>query len=177
MRRASVLLATALLTACTPALEYPPPKQKVMPPGRDPVAAIPLVYMSDPEVESFVIRDIVPSEQGSAWRWTNAHPRVRIWFDPAHQWNFYLRFAIAGDAFRVIGPQTLRMMINEQLLDTQTYSQEKGYEYSKLVPQSMLSADGTAVVGIDVDPILVSQDRSKLGIILQEIGFKRADGK
>lgn len=163
------------LTACTPALEYPPPAQKVMPKGPDPLPGASLVHVGDALTDAAIVREVLGGEPGSSWRWTNQHPRLKIWFHPEQSSTFYLRFTVAGVVLKETGPLTIRMIVNDQVLDTRTFDKEREYEYSKPVPAAMLGSNDSAVVGFDIDPIYVSErDGMKLGVLLQDIGLKQA---
>jgi hypothetical protein len=170
-----LIAALAGLGGCTPALEYPPPTQKVMPTGEEPPGGTNTVVISDRNVNMAVVRDVLGGDPGSPWRWTNQHPRLRVWIQPGDRVNFYVRFTIAGDVVKKVGPQTIRMMVDEQVLDTKTFGTEGEQEYQKPVPPAMLGDRREIIVGMDIDPVFIAPaDGMKLGVLLQEIGLKLA---
>jgi hypothetical protein len=174
-QKSVLALLVLALTACTPALEYPPPTQKTMPKGADPLPGPSLVHIGGPMVDSAIVRDVLGAEQSASWRWTNQHPRLKIWFHPGQPSLFYLRFTLAGVVLKQTGPVTLRMIVNDQVLDTRTFDKEREYVYSKPLPPGIAGSGDSAVVGLDIDPVYISErDGAKLGVLLQDIGFKQA---
>lgn len=175
--RPAAALALALLcllstTACTQDLEYPPPVQRVMPPGPEPLPASSLINMGDGTAGTGILKDVLGPQAGVNWRWTNQHPRFRVWFDPARRWEFVARFTVPGVVLKAVGPLTLRMTVNDRELDVRKLDHDQDYSYSKLVPPELLGSDDSAILGIDIDPIYVSKgDGMKLGVLIQEIGL------
>jgi hypothetical protein len=174
-----LLIAVALgLVGCTPTLEFPPPAQKAMPAGPEPLLGPAIARMSDLSVDAAIVKDVLKADPGSAWRWTNQNPRLKVWFHTGERQNFHLRFTLAGVVLKKIGPVTIRMIVNGQALDSRRFDKEQEYEYSKPVPPAMLGAEDSAIVGLDIDPVYVSAgDGMKLGVLLQEIGLKPAGGQ
>ena len=169
-----ILLAMGL-GACTPVLEYPPPAQKVMPTGEEPLAGTGMIVISEMRANTGVVSDVLGADPGNMWRWTNQHPRLRVWVHPSEALNFYVKFTIAGDVLKKVGPQTVRMIVNGQVLDTRTIGTEGEQIFTKRVPPEMLGTNNEVVAGLDIDPVLIaSQDGMKLGVLLQEIGLKPA---
>ena len=149
-----------------------------MPSGPEPLLGPTLARMSDLSVDAAIVKDVLKADPGSAWRWTNQNPRVKVWFQPGEPQSFYLRFTLAGVILKKAGPLTIRMIVNDKPLDVLRFDKEQEYEYSRPVPASMLGAEDSAVVGLDIDPIYVSPgDAMKLGVLLEEIGLKPAGGQ
>ncbi len=147
----------------------------MMPLGPDPLAGVSLVHVGDPKADAAIVSDVLGGEQGSSWRWTNQHPRFKVWFHAGKPAVFYLRFTLAGVILKQTGPLTIRMVVNDQVLETKIFDKEREFEYSKAVPAALLGSGDNAVVGLDIDPIYVSErDGMKLGVLLQDIGFKQA---
>lgn len=171
-----ISIAAAFATVgCAPAPEYPPPSQKIMPSGPEPLLGPATVRMSDLAVDSSIVKDVLQADPGSAWRWTNQNPRVRIWFDRSKPQVFYLRFTLAGVILKQVGPLTIRMIVNDKVLDTRRFEKEQHYEYSNPVPAAALGVEDNAILGLDIDPVYVSpRDGVKLGVLLEEIGLKPA---
>jgi hypothetical protein len=178
VHRAQTLLLIALalgLAGCTPALEYPPPAQKAMPAGPEPLLGPTIARMSDLSVDAAIVKDVLKADPGATWRWTNQNPRVKVWFHPGEPQSFQLRFTLAGVVLKKIGALTIRMVVNGRTLDSQRFDREQEYEYSKPVPKAMLGVEDSAIVGLDIYPIYVSAgDGMKLGVLLEEIGLKPA---
>lgn len=169
---ALVILLAIGLGACTPALEYPPPAQKIMPKGKDPLAGSNLAVVSEPSINTAIVSDVLGGDPGAMWRWTNQHPRIRVWIQPGVRVSFYAKFTVANDVLKKVGPQTVRMIVNDHVLDAKTYATEGEKIYTKPVPAEVLAGLSEIVVGMDVDPILIAEsDKMKLGILLEAIGL------
>jgi hypothetical protein len=167
-----IVVGCLLLGACGSNLWYPPPAQKVMPSGPEPLPAASMLNMGEPSAQGGIIQDVLGPQAGVTWRWTNQHPRFRVWLDPQQKWDFVVRFTLPGAVLKAVGPVTLHMMVNEQELDTRKYDRDQDYRYSKPIPPQMLGSKDSAILGIDIDPIYVAPaDGMKLGILLEEIGL------
>ena len=152
-----LLIPLALgLAGCGSTLEYPPPAQKVMPTGPEPLLGPNIARMSDLSVDAAVVKDVLKADPGSAWRWTNQHPRLKAWFHPGDPQNFYLRFTLAGVILKKIGPLTIRMIVNDHAFDARRFDKEQEYEYSKLVPAALLGPEDSAIVGFDRSDLCVA---------------------
>ena len=62
--RPCLFLLALVLAACTPALEYPTPPQKVMPPGPDPLPSGTLLDMGDGSGDAGILRDVLGAQAG-----------------------------------------------------------------------------------------------------------------
>lgn len=170
--RTPLALLLASLAACTPHLEYPPPVQRVMPTGADPLPGANLLDLSDPSAQAGVLKDVLGVQAGATWRWTNQNPRFKVWLDPSQRWEFVCRFTVPGVVLKSVGPVTVRFIVNDKILDTRKYSRDEEYNVAKLVPAEIVGGAETAVVGLDIDPVYVAQaDGMKLGVLLSQIGL------
>ena len=143
-----------------------------MPPGPEPLPAANLLEMGDPSAQSGILGDVLGPQSGVTWRWTNQHPRFRVWFDPTRRWDFVARFTVPGAVLNAVGPLTLRFLVNGRELEVRKFDKDQDYAVSKPVPAEILAGAETATLGFDVDPVLVSKgDGVKLGVLIQEIGL------
>ncbi len=146
-----------------------------MPSGADPLPATTFLKMSDDAADLGIVQDILHAEPGSSWRWTGQHPSVKVWVDGLQGWNLHVRFTFAGVIRKQVGPITIRFFVNNHELGSQRFDREQQYEYVKAVPAALLKPGIANVIALDLDRVYVSpKDGVKLGILLQEIGLKRA---
>ncbi len=149
-----------------------------MPSGPEPLPAASMLSMDGPSAQGAIIQDVLGPQAGVSWRWTNQHPRFRVWLDPRQKWDFVVRFTLPDAVLKAVGPVTLRMMVNDQQLDSRKYDHDREYAYSKSIPPEMLGSKDSAIIGIDIDPVYVAPaDGMKLGILLEEIGLTPTPAK
>lgn len=174
-----LILALALMpAACTPSLEYPPPAQRRMPAGPEPAPFGSSVRMDEPTADTNIVQDVLGAEQGASWRWTNQHPRFRIWTTRVEGQTLYVKFTLPGVVLKETGPITIGFLVNDHVLATKSFGIEQRYQYSVPVPPAILKANEPAVVGLDLDRVYVSKtDGMKLGVLIEEIGFQAAGAK
>ncbi len=169
----TLLVAVLSLSACAPIPDgYPPPFQRKPATGPEPHPVGRFVNMSDPDADSYIVRDISPTVEGSGWRWTFVRPELRFWLDSKARQKFAIDLAIAGATFGETGPVTLSFFINGKLLAKQFYSKPGDYHFEKGVPPSWLRTDTFTLVAIEADKLWVSSsDGARLGFILTRAGF------
>ena len=143
-----------------------------MPSGPEPLPAASMLNMGEPSAQSGILQDVLGPQAGVTWRWTNQHPRFRVWLDPHQKWDFVVRFTLPDAVLKAVGPVTLRMVVNDRQFDTRQYDHDQAYAYSKSIPPEMLGSKDSAIIGLDIDPVYVSPaDGMKLGVLLEEIGL------
>ncbi len=170
-------LVIALIAAgCSPNFEVAPPRQKVMPAGKDPGYDSVLAEMSDESADSHILSDMLGRADGAQWRWTNQHPRFRMYPDLDIHWKYYVKFTVPGVILEKVGPVTVQFVLNDNILAARTYKKDGEYEFEQPVPESLVAAKTPAILGLDIDPVYISEsDKVKLGVILQVIGFRRVE--
>lgn len=173
-----LVLATGLLAACARDISFPVPSQKVLPAGGDPPLSKPLLRMSDPDADGWILDGIAPAALGERTRWTHQRPRVRLWLDSTDAWRFRMDLQVVERIVKDVGPQTITITINGSVLDAPTYNAGGEYEYSHAVPPSFLKQGGPVEVALHVDPVwAVPGQGDRLGILLTAIGFEKAGPK
>jgi hypothetical protein len=159
------------LAGCSRNLDYPPPLQKTMPLGQDPPRVRPVLRMSEPDADAFIVQDVLGSA-GGIFRWTAEHPRFKLWLEDASDREFVVRFALIASNFRETGPVTVSVTINGRELAAPAFAIPREYEYRHPVPKAFLAGPSPAIVGLDISPVSVAKaDGVKLGIYLESIGL------
>jgi hypothetical protein len=77
-----------------------------------------------------------------------------------------------GDTLRQNGPKEITWLVNAHQLARTRYEREGETRVSFDVPESWLSAEGLATVGMHINPPYVAEDGVKLGVLVTEIGFR-----
>lgn len=167
-------LAWLLLSSCgAPSPEsYPPPLQRRLPRGPEPRPVGAFVSMSDQDADAHILRDVSPTAEGSAWRWTFQRPELRFWLASTARQKLAVDFAIAADTFKATGPVTVSFYVNGKLLGQQRCVKAGDYHFKKTVPAEWLRTDDFTVVAAEADKLWTSPtDGARLGFILARIGF------
>jgi hypothetical protein len=176
--RVALIAAALLMAACRPpALEYAPPPQRVLPQGAE--AGIPMfVRVSEPNVEKHVVQDVLSDQPGSAWRWTNAHPRLKVLLDGELAGaEFVVEFTVPDVVLKKVGPLGIKFVVNDRVVGSGRYAREGKQEFRTPVTPEMLTNRDQAVFGFDVDPVYVADDGVKLAVLLEAIGFRPSAAK
>jgi hypothetical protein len=149
-----------------------------MPAGADPLPSATFIIMKNDNADMGIVQEILHEQPGSAWRWTNQHPRVKVWVNSVAGWSLYIKFTLPAVILKKTGPISIRFSINDHLLETRTFEKEQQYEFVKAVPEAILKPADPNFIALDLDRVYVSpKDGVKLGILLQEIGLTRAGDK
>ncbi len=159
------------LAGCTSIPDsYAPPMQRRPWLGPEPSAVKHFVNMNDPDADSYIVRDISRTVEGS-WRWTYARPELRFHLATTQGLKFTADLSIAEVTLRQTGPVTLSFLINGHLLDKVHYSEHGEKHVQKPVPPGYLALGENRVV-IEPDKTWVSNDdKVRLGFILTRAGF------
>ena len=172
LQRGSFLLliaASAWVVGCGRDIEFPVPRQKVMPPGPDPLIDY-VLKMSDPNVETSFVRDILRDIPGSRWRWTSSRPRFRLSVDSNDALTFRARFTVPAPVLARHPRVCITFVVNSTQVGSRCYSEDASYVFE--APAGALTG-GPVEVGLDIDPVLISGDGVPLGVLVEEIGLKR----
>jgi hypothetical protein len=173
--RLVVIAALAVLTSCTPDVEFPPPAQRPVPQGHERPVLRTQIHMDDSDADGFIGQDVEPAAPGTELRWTNAHPRFRLWPDETGGREINLRFQLLPETVSVTGPVTVSITVNSRKVAAPVFSAAQWYDYSHPVPDEMLAGSLPVLVGLDVSPVFTRKSEgSKLGIYLYSIGLSKA---
>jgi hypothetical protein len=128
-------------------------------------------YMStgEPYIGPYIVRDVVDGT--GTWRWTGADPEFQFQLKGTHRRKLAARIVIVGATLRQNGPKEITWFVNAHELARTRYEREGETRVSFNVPDSWLSTEGLATVGMHIDPPYVGDDGVKLGVLLMEIGF------
>jgi hypothetical protein len=162
----------ALCAGCTRLPEsFPPPAQRAPLTVPQTGALGFFLSMSDPNADAYLVKDVAESGPGT-WRWVYDHPVLRFFVPEVGRLKFAMDFAIPERTLRETGPVTLTFRINGQVLDRLRCEKGGEQHYAHEVPPGMLHANAINLVGIDPDPVWVSNaDGGRLGFILSRAGF------
>jgi hypothetical protein len=148
-----------------------------MPAGPEPPVELLMLMMSDPRCEPRVIRDMLSAPPGSQWRWTNQSPRFKMPVD-SEAWDYHVEFTVPDVILKRTGPVTVHFIVNDREVGQGRYSKDSHYEFNSPVDPALLAAADPVTFGLDVDPVFVSEsDGMKLGVLLESIGFRKAQAR
>jgi hypothetical protein len=129
-------------------------------------------YMStgEPYIGQYTVRDVLDGV--GAWRWTGADPGFQFQLKGTHRRKLAARIVIVGDTLRQNGPKDITWFVNAHELSHTRYERQGEKRVSFDVPESWLSTEGLATIGMHIDPPYVAEDGVKLGVLVMEIGFR-----
>jgi len=131
-----------------------------------------VVGMSDPSALAHIVKDVSPTLESGAWRWTLQRPELRFAVTETKDVKFVMDFAVAKTTFDSTGPVTISFFVNDKLLDTVRYVEPGNKHYEKPVPPGWLATDRMNTMAAEIDKLYVSPlDGGKLGFILSRAGF------
>ena len=177
----SSLLAIALIflaCSCSRAPEsYPPPVQVMLPPRPEPAVVLPVsrlaLAMSDPDIDTHVLRDVYAELHATEWRFTGLHPAFRFDFDERHNLDFYIRLLIGDDSLLARGPVEFTVNINGHRFRSYRFSYPGDTEYRHPVPDDWIAVAGPIDISLDINPPWRLPDGTVYGLFLNSIGFAR----
>ena len=164
-----------VLIGCAKAPESAPPEQRAA--GQAGAAAPAVIRessiaMNAPEADAAVMQDVLNRAGDTPWRWTNQHPRVRLFVGDTAGQKLRVEFTVADATFKQTGPISVTWVVNGKDLATVRYAEPGSQVFEKPVPPDMLRANSENIAGADIDKVFVSpSDGVKLGLILSRIAF------
>ena len=170
MRMLAVVPAL-VLAGCVPTPpDYAVPPQHAPIGGAAPVDVAEFVRATQPDAETFFIKDVKGLE-GGTWRWTYSEPEFRFTLKSVLHRKFHMEFSVHGTTFRDTGPLRMVILINGQPFDQIVYDSPGEKVYEKSVPASMLRPGTENRVLVQVLNPWLAPDGVKLGFLLQNAGF------
>jgi hypothetical protein len=129
--------------------------------------------MGDPAANTHIVKDISPTVEGGAWRWTLQRPELRFYLAKAEHLTFVADFALVAEPLAATGPLTLSVLVNGKALGKQRFATAGPQKLALPVPPEMIKQDAVNQVAIELDKVWKSPSRGPLGIVLVSAGFKK----
>jgi hypothetical protein len=170
--RSLILIPLLACTACNRLPDsYPPPAQRPSLISTSSGLSY-FVSLSDPNADTYLVRDFAPAAGAGATRWAFDHPVLRFFVPAAPRLRFTMDFALPERAYRDTGPVTLTFRINGELLDRHRFDAAGEQHYEHEVPAGVLRANAINLVAVDPEPVWVSKaDGTHIGFVLARAGF------
>jgi len=176
--RLFALACAAILPGCSRLPEaFSPPQQIELPSGPEPAATpirnLLLLEMSDPDIGSHILADVLENQPGIEWRFTGPHPRFRLQWDapPPPKLVFYLRFYNHEEALKARGPVFLSITINGHTFRSDRFASNGDIEYRRQIPDEWIAGVHTIDIALNVDPPWRAPDGITYGVSIHSIGF------
>jgi hypothetical protein len=129
--------------------------------------------MSDPQVDTYIVRGVLGGEPGSSWRWANPRAELRFHLADTKSQAFFMDFAIADDTWKLTGPLSMQFFLNGKQFGSMKIDSPGQKRFEAPVDSALLSVNEPVVVAAEVDKFYTSShDGTKLGFILSGMGFK-----
>ena len=167
------IAAALLLVGCVNIPDsYAPPIQRNPQYSPESHSVSHFVSMGGLNPEDFIVRDILPGDPGSTWRWTGKRPELRFQLSFTNDLRFLMDFVVPEITFAQRGPVTVSVFVNGKLLDKVRCDKPGEVNFNKPVPADWLRADAPTLVAAEIDKVWVAPaDGAKLGFILSRAGF------
>jgi hypothetical protein len=150
---------------------YPIPTQQSLNLGPDPGGVGPLVKMSDPDADDYIVRDI--DRMPGVWRWAFAHPELRFRLRSAGDSRFTAQIAIPEVTFRATGPVRITYFIDGRSLGSIHCDHPGKFDVDQALPAGWVEADQYVHVTFETDRHWVSpEDGAQLSFQIFETGFR-----
>jgi hypothetical protein len=130
--------------------------------------------MGDPNVASYLVKDVPNGPEGAPWRWVYERPEFRFLITDPHDLSFFMDFALPDETFKQTGPVTFSLFINGKP-SRSCVSPSPPTAAGGACSAELLKADALNDVAIEVNPVWVAPaDGAKLGFILSSAGFSKS---
>jgi len=149
---------------------YPPPAQAAGLPDPSNQGLGPMVAMSDPQADEYIVEGFRPSSEGS-WRWALDHPVLRFYLPDSGPLEFVMDLTLPEQTFAVTGPVTIRIAVNGRELDRMRCDRAGAYAYRHPVAEDLLRRNATNTVAVTPDKTAPREGGEKLGFVLSRAGF------
>lgn len=150
---------------------YAPPPQRQPIRNPHPYNVTYLVDFGSPEADAHILRDIHKYD-GSAWRWTDQHPAVRVKIRTIESRKYVIDYTVPDITFKDTGPVTISFYVNDHLLGSERSDKPGMRHFEKPVPPGWLILDDTNTLGAGIDKMWVARGDGKLfGFIISRIGL------
>ena len=128
--------------------------------------------MPDPRIEACVVDGLIPKTPGAPWRWigSNSHYHFDLW--SGRKLAFFARFAVVESNLKALGPITVKAGLNGRPLAEGRFDTPGIHELTARVPAELAARGGPVEVAVAIDPVITTDDGSKLGVLLFSIGFR-----
>jgi hypothetical protein len=132
----------------------------------------PMITMSDPAVDDYIVKDISDTLEAKTWRWCYDRPEVRLQLKQVQGQKLEVHFSVADATFKTTGPVTVNFFVNNKAVGTMKITKPGDQVFSKAVPADLLKTDDFTNVAIEARPFWTSSTDSRhLTIILTQVGF------
>jgi hypothetical protein len=131
----------------------------------------PLVAMSDPNADAYIVHGFRARSEGS-WRWALDHPLLRFYLPETGPVKFVMELSLPEQNLQQTGPVTLTLALNGQTFDRIRYDQPGTHEYSHEIPASLVKPNTVNLVAIEPDKTESRPEGGeRLGFVLTRAGF------
>jgi hypothetical protein len=129
-------------------------------------------YMTtmDKYIAPYVVRDVL--DGAGEGRWTGPNPEFQFKLKSTHDRRLAARIFVNRETLQQNGPKEIAWFVNGHQLAHTRYESAGEKRVSLAVPESWLSTEGLATIGMRVENPFTGQDQVKLGVVVMEVGFR-----
>jgi hypothetical protein len=149
---------------------YPPPAQAAGLADPSTAGLGPMVVMSDPRAEAYIVSGFRPVSEGS-WRWAHDRPVLRFYLPDSGPLEFVLDLTLPEQTFALTGPVTIGIAVNGSALDRMRCAHAGSYSYHHPIREELLRRNAINVVAVTPDKTAPREGGEKLGFVLSRAGF------
>jgi hypothetical protein len=150
---------------------YPPPAQAAGLPDPSTAGLGPMVVMSDPRADAYIVGGFRPVSEGS-WRWAHDRPVLRFYLPDSGPLEFVMDLTLPEQTFAPTGPVAIRIAVNGRELDPMRCEHAGSYSYHHPVAEGLLRRNAINIVTLTPDKTARREGGEKLGFVLSRAGFE-----
>jgi len=149
---------------------YAPPAQAAGLADASTTGLGPMVAMSDPRADAYIVGGFRPVSEGS-WRWAHDHPVLRFYLPDSGPLEFVMDLTLPEQSFVATGPITILIAVNGREVDRMRCAHAGPYSYHHAVAEELLRRNSINIVAMTPDKTAPRDGGEKLGFVLTRAGF------
>ena len=172
MRAAAAVCLPLLVCACSrlPTV-YAPPAQFTPYSGPAAVAEVRKIVIKDPDAAFNVLDGVYEVGREAEFSWTSEHIRVQLVAGDVSNDDFFMHYATVEKTLRKTGPVRITITIDGKEFDSFVQGEDDVHLYKHPADSISNNLVRTMNVDVTIDPPWISPDGTKLGFLLESIGF------
>ena len=168
-----IVVLLALVAGCRRYPDtYAPPEQRRPLTIEEPAEVRSFISMNEADAPLHFVRDIKPSLEGGAWRWTLKQPTVRLSAPKDRGLKFIAEVTVPEITFKDTGPVSIAVTINGHPLQTFKFDKPGPRRLEMPVPDGWLRKGDDNTVTMEIDKLWTAAlDKVQVGFVLTSVGF------
>jgi hypothetical protein len=149
---------------------YAPPAQAAGLADASTTGLGPMVAMSDPRADAYIVGGFRPVSEGS-WRWAHDHPVLRFYLPDSGPLEFVMDLSLPEQTFALTGPIAIGIAVNGVVVGRMRCEHAGSYSYHHPVAEELLRRNAINIVAVTPDKTARREGGERLGFVLSRAGF------